>query len=648
MVRRVVLPAIVVLAAVALLPAAGAAPSAGVTVVEDDDPVALAVALSQLGWGDREAGGAVVGSADSFPDSLGAVPLAASVDGPALVVGPGPLPAVVADELRRVLPSAAPVFIAGGTFAVAEEAEQDIRNLGFRVQRVAGPNRVDTAVEIARALGAPAPLFLAEASQSQYALVAGAAAARVGGAVLLSSTGSYFTETQEYVDQRDETVTVVAVGRVLSDGRANVSYDGDEVESSVLLADAYVPEATTVVIAARSSFVPQLAGGSLAARLQAPLLLTPESELAAEVDALLRERDVTTVVLVAGEMPFAPIVERQVRAAVAREPRPPTSPTATPRPTTTGTPSPTPTAAPGMGVRDPVEPVARLAGAGRIETAVETSRQLFDDDGAGGVVLARADQFPDALAGTPLAVARRAPLLLSSPVELPPATLAEVERVLPAGGTVTLLGGEAALAPAVATALVERGYAIERVSGPNRFATAAALAEALGAPDDVLVASGNRFPDALGAGPAAASVEGAVLLTADESLPPETAAYLDARPAARVAAVGGPAARAVPTARPLVGADRYATNVALAEEFFPAPGVVGLATGLDFPDALAGGTAVGLLGGPVLLSDPAALPEPIRRYLEARRGSTEHALLFGGERALSAAVRDEIGALVGG
>lgn len=49
---------------------------------------------------------------------------------------------------------------------------------------------------------------------------------------------------------------------------------------------------------------------------------------------------------------------------------------------------------------------------------------------------------------------------------------------------------------------------------------------------------------------------------------------------------------------------------------FPTPKTVGLATGVDFPDALAGGYLVGVSGGPMLLVAPTApLPASVAAYL---------------------------------
>lgn len=61
-----------------------------------------------------------------------------------------------------------------------------------------------------------------------------------------------------------------------------------------------------------------------------------------------------------------------------------------------------------------VEYAERLAGLNRYETAIEISQAAFpEDDSVDNVVLARGDDFPDALAGVPLANDLEAPILLT-------------------------------------------------------------------------------------------------------------------------------------------------------------------------------------------------------------------------------------------
>ena len=94
-------------------------------------------------------------------------------------------------------------------------------------------------------------------------------------------------------------------------------------------------------------------------------------------------------------------------------------------------------------------------------------------------------------------------------------------------------------------------------------------------------------------------------------MPSETATYLAAHPDVPVFAIGGPAASAAPSATPIVGADRYATSVAVAKQFFTAPTIAGLANGQTFPDALAGDVENGRLGAPMLLVAPTTLPASV-------------------------------------
>jgi putative cell wall-binding protein len=291
--------------------------------------------------------------------------------------------------------------------------------------------------------------------------------------------------------------------------------------------------------------------------------------------------------------------------------------------------------------------VFRLAGADRFGTAIAVSSLQFPVAGsAAAVVLARADEYPDALVGSALAAARGAPLLFTSGSVLNAATQSEIQRVLPAGRTVYLLGGTSAIPASVATTLASLGYVVTRYAGADRYGTALAVANALGNPTTVLLATGTDFPDALAAGPAAAHVAGVVLLTAGTSLPPSVAAYLTAHPG-KVYAIGGPAAAADTSATVLLGSDRYATAEAVAAAFFPSPATVGVASGVTFADALAGGALLAHSAGPLLLSDPSVLSATTSTYLTAVKPTVTAAFMLGGPAAIADAVGTEVGTALG-
>ncbi|GAC1540565.1 MAG: hypothetical protein NVS3B12_27570 [Acidimicrobiales bacterium] len=275
----------------------------------------------------------------------------------------------------------------------------------------------------------------------------------------------------------------------------------------------------------------------------------------------------------------------------------------------------------------------RLSGADRIGTAIAVSQASFGAGSAGAGVLARSDDYADALAGGPLASAKHGPVLLTHTAALDSVVAAELSRSLAPHSTVYLLGGTGALSPAVESALTSLGFTPVRLSGGDRFATAVAVAQALGNPATLLVTTGTNFPDALAAGTAAAAQKGAVLLSDGTRMPGATAAYLGAHPGAKVFAIGGPAATAVgPSATAVVGNDRFDTALAVAKQFFPAATGVGLASGRNYPDALAAGPMLASLGEPLLLTEPASLSGPVTAYLAQPTLSALH--LFGGSNAL--------------
>lgn len=292
---------------------------------------------------------------------------------------------------------------------------------------------------------------------------------------------------------------------------------------------------------------------------------------------------------------------------------------------------------------NPIAP--RFAGADRFATAVAISANEYPAGLASAVVLARADTFPDALVGAPLAAAKNAPLLFTSGTTLPAVTAAEIHRVLPPGKVVYVLGGPSAIPNQIVAQLTALGYSPIRLAGRDRYATAVAIADALGDPTTIFLASGSDFADALTAGPPAAQAHGAILLTSPGGVAITTNTYLLAHPGT-VFAIGGPAAAADPAATPIFASDRFATSAAVAEQFFAAAQHAGVASGVTFPDALAAGAYMAATGGPLLLTQPTGLSSSMTSYLAAFNTTFATVDIFGGSAALSAAVQTAASAVL--
>jgi len=198
----------------------------------------------------------------------------------------------------------------------------------------------------------------------------------------------------------------------------------------------------------------------------------------------------------------------------------------------------------------------------------------------------------------------------------------------------------------------------DRIGGSDRYATAVAIstqAFTTGA-DLVFLASGINYPDALSAAPVAAALGAPLLLTNPRALPATVAAELQRLDPAEVIIVGGPtvvspeveaAVRALgPEVRRVFGADRYATSRALVAEFAPPSSTLYIATGRNFPDALAAAAAAGAQGAPVLLVNglAATLDAPTRQLIAAR--SVETALIAGGSGVVSSGLEAALDAEV--
>ncbi|WP_298750344.1 ExeM/NucH family extracellular endonuclease [uncultured Serinicoccus sp.] len=318
---------------------------------------------------------------------------------------------------------------------------------------------------------------------------------------------------------------------------------------------------------------------------------------------------------------------------------------------------------------DEVVPVDRISGTNRYDTAAKIAAAY--PEGVDTVYVATGEGFADALSGAApaargivpsttgeVAVApdgSPAPVLLTKTATLPSATIGALGDLEPAN--IVILGGEVAVSEDVEEAL--EGYGeVTRVSGKDRFETSALLAAQYGEVDHVYVATGENgaFADALSVSSLAATEGVPVLLTRGDSVPASLATALETLGDPEVTVLGGEGAvddevfTALGATDRLAGTNRYGTSVAVAERFGydesdPAP-VVHVATGLDYPDALAGSALAGYQQVPVMLSRTGEVPGSVLEAIVAV--DPVQVFLLGGTTALSEEVRDTLVAALNG
>lgn len=295
-----------------------------------------------------------------------------------------------------------------------------------------------------------------------------------------------------------ESVTTADTTTVVSDHAlegVSVRYQGPtRIETAIAISNGSFPtlpgggtDADAVVLARSDAYPDALAGGPLARAANAPILLSSPSGLPDAVKAEITRLGVTSAYLLGGEAALS----AQVQADLLT-----------------------------LGVTT----VERLGGADRFFTAALVADELAEVlgrplDGAYVVEGINADPnrgWPDAVSAGAAAARQGQPILLVRSTMIPTGTADAIDDN--AITAATIVGGPAAVSADVESdlaALVGGAAAVTRLSGPDRFGTSAAVAEAEIADIGtgfLWIATGLAFPDALAAGPAAAAGPDILLL----------------------------------------------------------------------------------------------------------------------------------------
>lgn len=278
-------------------------------------------------------------------------------------------------------------------------------------------------------------------------------------------------------------------------------------------------QAKAVVLATGTAFPDALAGGPLAKKAGGPLLLTDGSattvnaKVLAEIQRVLPTKG-TTVYILGGAKAMNTGIESQLHKLGY---------------TTT-----------------------RLAGEDRFGTALQIAQKGMDNPAH--LVVARGDEgqnhdgFADALSASPYAAnvfdGGDAAVVLSNFKTFDPATQAYVAGKLHAGtANVAAIGGQAA---AAMTTIKGSAKTYVGIVGTDRYETAAKVAgeflAAGGKADQIGVATGTVYADALTGGSYMATVDGPLLLTNPKVLPAFTAEAIAKSSTQEINIFGGNAA----------------------------------------------------------------------------------------------------------
>lgn len=332
----------------------------------------------------------------------------------------------------------------------------------------------------------------------------------------------------------------------------------------------------------------------------------------------------------------------------------------------------------------PAFSLVRIAGADRYATAVQVADSTYGTAAAPvphltNVILASGVNFPDALSASYLAGQLHTAILLTDPSVLSPATQAALSQF--GTRTVDLVGGPGAVSDAVATTLATTmGLGVTRIYNQDGCATACNRYDTMESIDTfpgttpsalpvnqrvgptAILATGDNFPDALGAGALAVADHVPVILTEGSApaLSPQAQAVIGAGRITNLIAVGGPAALNPAQFAGLnvdttatTGANRSDTSELLAADavahyglsnvymtvadgYSPAASAPGLPPGFT-PDALTGSvfSGTGMADAPLLVTNSPTDPGAAADYARSGAATLLGGAVFGGSSALS-------------
>lgn len=251
---------------------------------------------------------------------------------------------------------------------------------------------------------------------------------------------------------------------------------------------AYPNGADTVVLAGFKGEVDALTGTLLASDKGAPVLLTHKDKLTDVTKGEIKRLKPKTVYILGGEAVVSSTVEKELK-------------------------------------KDYI--IVRVEGKNRFETAIKIAKKVKTE--SNDVFLALGiENLADALAIGPVSARNNTPVLLTRTGELPKETIKAMEDLKVKN--VTIIGGKAAVSDKVKASL-EKKYTVKRVYGNDREDTALSVAKTyFGKRENIVVAYGRTYADALVGGYLGAKLNAPILLTNNKGLSKDTEKYIFSNP----------------------------------------------------------------------------------------------------------------------
>ncbi|WP_368294535.1 cell wall-binding repeat-containing protein [Dehalobacter sp. TBBPA1] len=186
--------------------------------VAGNDRYQTATQISQKGWPDKSAY-VIIATGQNFADALCAAPLSQKYNCPILLNIKENLLSSTKKEIQRL--EAKNAVIIGGTGAISENVEKELKATGLSCTRISGEDRFDTSAKIAEKLDFNGEVCVATGLNFPDAISISSIATQKGMPVLLTMTYKCPQSVKDYIKNKNITAAyIVGSDDVVSDGVA--------------------------------------------------------------------------------------------------------------------------------------------------------------------------------------------------------------------------------------------------------------------------------------------------------------------------------------------------------------------------------------------------------------------------------------------
>jgi putative cell wall-binding protein len=289
--------------------------------------------------------------------------------------------------------------------------------------------------------------------------------------------------------------------------------------------------------------------------------------------------------------------------------------------------------------------VKRLSGNDRYATSIAISKEGWTQ--CDYAILASGENYPDALSAAPLAKKYNCPIILTSKYSLSDDVTSELKRLN--AKEVFVLGGSGVIDNNIDSQLSSMNIKASRIAGVDRYETSSKIAENLGTCDEIFIASGEDFADALSAAPIASIKNVPILLSSKDNLDKNITNFIKDKKIYKSYVLGDKIYLSENVLNSLTnfnveridGTDKYDRNINLINKFKDAINfnTIFIASGNDFPDGLSGAALASKTNSPVILVNESN-SDKVKNFIKDK--DVKNIIVLGGEGSVSNSIVNNI------